>query len=491
MKIDYTLNTQKDKSYSSTALKLILILTILQLTITLLTTGFVLSFDEAMWHYIGRNWFRNHLVPYSGGVDNKSPLIFAIFGLSDRLFGVNYWFPRIIGTVCSSTGIFYLYKIARYIAGERAGLLTISFYGLSLLWIVTGGRYVSFTETFDVLFVILAFYVYLTEENNRGLFISGALAGIALGFRLSAVFGIITLSWVAVKKNPVHVLVFWTGVLFSVLMLIFVCFVVGIKTKGLFINGFLDNFGSGSTTDHAFTWKLETFVNKFFYSELLSFYPFLAGYIFIKRKLDLYILWLILELVGLMVIGTFGALHLKELLPPLSLISAFFCEHIIASYNLSSKKMLLGVWILFLPKLIEPFANLKKVLTGKIDNLEIRKTNQFTIPDEATRKRLGIWVKTHTHVKDKVFIAGFGAQIQVYSERVSPTIYFNATQTKLAKQTLFNDLNRHKPYMILIPLFPDYQNLVSADIRNYIDNVISHNYQLQTQLYSYNIYCLR
>jgi len=74
--------------YQPTPLQLILLLTLMQLFITLLTNGFAMSQDEAMWHYIGRNWFRNGLVPYAGGVDNHSPLFFAIFGLSDRLFGV-------------------------------------------------------------------------------------------------------------------------------------------------------------------------------------------------------------------------------------------------------------------------------------------------------------------------------------------------------------------------------------------------------------------
>src|SRR3569623_3551553 len=100
-----------------------------------------------MCQYICRNWFRNGLVPYNGGVDNKSPIIFAIFGLSDKLFGVNYWFGRVLGTLVQSVGIYYLCKLAKHIAGERAGILAISFYGLSLLWHGTGGRYVSFTET--------------------------------------------------------------------------------------------------------------------------------------------------------------------------------------------------------------------------------------------------------------------------------------------------------------------------------------------------------
>jgi len=134
-----------NERYKRAVFYLLIILAALQLSITLLTNGFALQQDEAMWHYIGRNWFRNGLVPYRGGTDNKSPLFFAIFGLSDRLFGVNYWFPRVFGTICQSVGTYFLYKIADLLAGKRAGLLAISFYGLSVLWHGADGRYVSYT----------------------------------------------------------------------------------------------------------------------------------------------------------------------------------------------------------------------------------------------------------------------------------------------------------------------------------------------------------
>src|SRR5579872_4886095 len=130
--------SETTRDWKPKPLQILALLIVLQLFVTLFTDGFALTFDEAMWHYIGRNWFRNGLIPYSGGVDNKSPLIFAIFGLSDKLFGVNYWFPRVLGTVCQSIGIFYVYKIAKHLSGQRAGLLAMSFYGLSLLWHATG-----------------------------------------------------------------------------------------------------------------------------------------------------------------------------------------------------------------------------------------------------------------------------------------------------------------------------------------------------------------
>src|ERR1700742_184693 len=113
------------RSYTADKKVMILLamLLLLQLGVCLLTYGYALSYDESVWHYIGRNWFRHGLVPYKGGVDNKSPLIFMIFGLSDRLFGVNYWFPRVLGVIGQMAGAWYLYRCAFHLAGRRAGIL--------------------------------------------------------------------------------------------------------------------------------------------------------------------------------------------------------------------------------------------------------------------------------------------------------------------------------------------------------------------------------
>src|ERR1700681_584745 len=68
-------------------LQLICIIAIIQVVIAFFTEPMIFTHEEAMWQYIGRNWLRNGLVPYAGGIDNKSPLIFLIFGISDHLFG--------------------------------------------------------------------------------------------------------------------------------------------------------------------------------------------------------------------------------------------------------------------------------------------------------------------------------------------------------------------------------------------------------------------
>jgi hypothetical protein len=112
-------------------------------------------------------------------------------------------------------------------------------------------------------------------------------------------------------------------------------------------------------------------------------------------------------------------------------------------------------------------------------------------PEEGDRKKLGLWIKSNTAMQEKVYIAGFGAQEQVYSERLSPSIYFNVTQTPIAKKKLFEDLRMNKPGMILIPLYSEYEQFVGKDIRLFISGLLAKDYYLDQCLYNYSIYKIR
>ena len=468
------------------AWQIILLLVVLQLGVALLSNGFALSNDEAMWHYIGRNWFRNGLVPYSGGADNKSPLVFALFGLSDMLFGVNYWFPRLFGTAFQTIGIYYVYRIAYYVTGKQAAIAAISFYGLSLLWHCADGKYVSYTETYEVTFVIIACYFYLTHKNNKSLFLSGFLSAIGLGFRVSAVFGIATLFFALLRKGKVKAVVFCAGVFTGIGLIAAIFALAGIDLKDVFTYTLTDNFGTGSTTDHTLLWRLEQAFGMFFYSEMVLFYPFVLIYWY-KKRMDWLLLWLVLEFVGINIIGNYARVQLKEILPPLSLISAFAVAHLIKTYKLPQKAVLVMMWICFFPKLVEPFVNIKKLF---IDT-HVYTKNASGQPDEGGNKLLGLRLKEHTAASDKVFVAGFGAQVQIYSERISPTIYFNVTQTALAKKKFFCEMNAQHPQVILIPLFPEYTKYVNPDLRLFIQQLANRSYYLDACLYGYNIYRIK
>jgi Dolichyl-phosphate-mannose-protein mannosyltransferase len=479
------------RSFEFSPLHIIVLLALLQLLITLLTDGFALSFDEAIWHYIGRNWFRHGLIPYSGGVDNKSPLIFAIFGLSDKLFGVNYWFPRLMGILCQSIGLYYVFRIAKQLAGQQAGLIAISLYGLSLLWRSTNGKFVALTETFESMFIILSFYRYLAGQKRKDFFAGGIFAGLALGFRLSAVFGILALFIFSLRKRRAATLMFCTGIVTSIIFLAGIGFFARINIQEFIYYSISDNFGKGSATDHTFLWKLENFSDKFFYSELILFYPGLLGYLLIKKKLDSLVLWVVLEFIGINIIGIYDRAHLKDILPALSLTNAIAINYAVQTYKIPVKPVMLIIWIVFFPKLLEPLVNFKKLLGGVAEKPETFCQSPYPQPDDGIRKRLGSWVKSNTPEQERVLVAGFGAQVQVYSERLSPSIYFNATQTRAAKEKFYQDLLLNKPGMVLIPVFPGYLRDVDQDMRLFIDELVAKDYYFDRCMYGYNIFKIK
>jgi Dolichyl-phosphate-mannose-protein mannosyltransferase len=468
-------------------LQVIALLAALQLIIAFMTEPLIFTHEEAMWQYIGRNWVRNGLIPYAGGVDNKSPLIFLIFGLSDRMFGVNFWFPRLLGVAVQSVGIYFIYKIAEKTINRQAGIFAISFYGLSLLWRTTGGKYVSFTETYAITCVIVALYLGLFCNGSRRAFAGGLFAGLGLGFRFSAAFGIIPAILFVFRQNPKAGIRFLSGLLVSLSLLVIVAYSAGIRMNDFLFYGLTDNFGTGSPTGHSLAWKAQAFADGFFYSELILFYPALVAYFILNRRLDFLKAWLICEFLGIVLIGIYARNHFKDLLPVLSLMSAFVINWLMENHLLSLRKVMLGVWLVFFPKSFEPLFAIKRIFLSKSGQF-LSGEKAGSAEDENLKKQIGIWIRDNTHPEEKVFVAGYGAQIQAYSERLSPSIYFNVTQTVFAKNRLYADLSSGKPALIAIPRQERYLSSVDADIRSYVASLALSNYHLDTCLYNYNIF---
>jgi hypothetical protein len=370
-------------------------------------------------------------------------------------------------------------------------MLAISFYGLSVTWHGADGRYVSYTETYEVMFIILSFYFFLNAQNKKGFFISGFLAAIGLGFRLSAFFGIAALLISSVHKSRIFTIMFGLGLLTGVLFLGLIGALAGINLHDVFTYALADNFGAGSTTNNGFWWRMVQFYNVFFYSEIILFYPPLLAYFFLKRKVDWLLLWLLFAFVGINVIGNYARVDMKELLPALSLVGAFAGNHFISEYHISTRKVMLIIWICFSPKLVEPLLNFTRIFTGEYQKEENFCHEPFIQLDESASRQLGWWVKANTAPDKKVFVAGYGSQVQAYSERISPSIYFNATQTRLAKERFFQDMKRNKPAMILVPLFPEYKQYIDADLQLYIDQLVARDYYLDRCMFNYNVYKIK
>jgi len=472
-------------------LSLIIFIGLLQLFVTLLSDGFVLSFDESIWHYIGRNWLRHGMTPYAGGVDNKSPFIFLIFGLSDWLFGVNYWFPRVLGTICEMIGLYFVYKIADILGGKKAGILVIPIYGLSLLWHATGGKYVDFTETFEVMFLLIAVYKSLPANSRRDWFICGLWAGLAVDFRLTAAFGVlaILLSGFLQKRTVRYQLWLLMGALAGVAILLLICFIAGIKPGDLWTYGFSDNFGAGSVTAHTIEYMLETFTARFIYSPLGLFYTLLFVYVVIQKKIDLLILWCLLSFIAIGLIGIFDVVHLKDILPSLSLINAIALTRLLQRCNIPLFWAFLLLCVLFFPSVTEQINNVR-ILAGKTPPQNVYGVKPYTNPSEGDRKLLAAWVKQHTRATDLVLVHSYGTQIQCYSERLSPSVYFCINRTPLAKKRFYRDMGQNRPELILVPMFDEYRKFVDPDQRDFVSKLVQQQYSLDTTLYNYKVYRL-
>ena len=429
------------------------------------------------------------MIPYQGGVDNKSPLIFLIFGVSDWFFGINYWFPRLLGVAVQSLGIYFLYKIAAKTINKQAAIFAMSFYGLSLIWRSTGGKYVSYTETYALTFTLMAVYFSVVCNSNRKVLLGGLFAGLGIGFRLTAIFGILPMLLFIFKRNRKSGVIYLTGVMTSIGALLFFSGIAGISPNDLLFFGVIDNFGSGSATSHTLAWKAQRFSEGFFYSEIILFYPAVICYFFLVRKLDFLKAWLGCEFLGIVLLGMYDRSHYKNLLPVLSLMSAFVVSFLIENRPLPPRMILLGIWIVFFPKTFEPLYAIKKLFNSGHKHTN---PNGESADDEnvGLKRTIGLWIRSHAHRGEKVYVAGYGAEIQLYSEHISPSIYFNVTQTSYARNRLFRDLISDKPAIVAVPLSQKYVQTVDADLRGFVDSLTAKDYRLDTSMYDYKIFRL-
>ncbi|HYJ37136.1 MAG TPA: glycosyltransferase family 39 protein [Chitinophagaceae bacterium] len=453
----------------------------------LVIDGATLSFDESIWHYIGRNWLRYGLIPYTGGVDNKCPFMFAIYGFSDLLFGLNYWFPRILGALAQTIGIFFLFKLVEKIVGYKAAIVAISIYGLSLAWKSTGGKYIAYTESYEISLILTAFYFFFRNDRKNSFFISGCLAGLSIFFRLTGIFGAIALLFESIKKGRTSWLFFLAGLASSSIFSLAIMAIAGIPLQEIFIYGFTDNFGKGSISGNSLVWKVEHLVDGFFLSDLALFIPGLVGYMLIKKRVDVFVLWFLLTFIGINLIGLYARQHFRDLLPCMSVMTAVAISFLMDRYQINWKAVLIITWISFFPKQIEPLLELKNLLRpGKVQPRLFCDDTDLKVYDE-DKRALGEWVQNNSSINERVYIAGMSAVVQVYANRLSPTIYFNNTETKRARKRLLEDLASHKPDFILIPTSSDYLR-VDLSVRKFIDSLLAKEYRYETCQYNYAVF---
>ena len=89
-----------------------------------------MGIDEGVWSYIGTAWSKFGIAPLKGALDDKTPGIHIIYAVSNFLFGVNAWCPRLIGCMALTWSGFIVYSITSKLRDHFAGILAMLVFGV-------------------------------------------------------------------------------------------------------------------------------------------------------------------------------------------------------------------------------------------------------------------------------------------------------------------------------------------------------------------------
>lgn len=425
--------------------------------------------DEGIWSYIGRIWVENNLPPYIGAVENKTPGIYYINTLSYYLFGTNYFFPRLIGIAFIILNSFILYKIGTLIADKLSGTIAGVLFAFSMLWSAFYSPYLATTEVFMVLFTSIAFLVlfYIRKRNitPSAFLLSGLFLGLAINFKQIAVmglFGIIvytaTKSDLRWSKKTYAIIAFTAGTVLSLIIGYIPLAFNGVSLHEYFQGAWLILANEGSSfTSSTYLWRIPRFIETFFYSKIVIYYPILImGLIYRKtlfkniNRVNLLIFWLFFSFIGVNASGYYFDHHLIQMNPSLSL----FIGIILSRFSKNTNKDLLipGFISLLIILPHKPFVqNMSTILDRSFGNdISLMSSFKNHLKGFSDKKELGLWLKKRTDKNDYIFSWQLSVPLS-YSNRISPSKYFHSlfiSPTK-TEEFVLKKLKQNQPEYII------------------------------------------
>lgn len=439
------------------------------------------GFDESLWSYIGRVWNRNGIPPYTGSVENKSPGVFILFAISDYIFNGSVLFVRIIGVFAIITSSYFIYLFCKRIHSKLSGILAMYIFGLAMGWFLFDGFCFSQTETFMLLFSIIAFYFIIHIDNKKNLIkmllLSGLSMGVAISFKqiavttlmaLFAFFLIYSSQGKTITQKIIGVIIISVGAILSFLAIYLILLFFGVSLMEYIEGTWLILINKGSAAPN-FDMRMNNFSNIFIHSKFIIFYLFLL-LIFYKTKIfkNKYLIallgWLIIDFIGVNASGYYYGHQIKQLLLPIVILSGISIANFFNRTSFSNSKNIQVLFVITVILLFFPYKQFK--YTASL----ISKKQETPIYEE-----LGEWIEKNTNEKDYIYVLGENANLvkALYcSNRLSSSKYFHSifiTSDK-ERQIVFNDLQNNPPFYILNePDFPIIKKLYGENTFNFIN----------------------
>ncbi len=453
-----------------------------------------MHFDEGMWSYIGRIWCENNLPPYIGAIDNKTPGIFELFAISHILFGINYFFVRLLGVIAILFASLTVYLIGKELHTHLAGIFSMVIFGLTMTWKALDGVITSHTETFMVMFSTLSFYFVIKgtarQKWKRWVVLSGLSMGLAIAFKqiaLTSTLGLLFFfivyadNYLMNKDKLLGSILLILGIIISTLFSVMPILFSGVSLKEYIYGAWLIllNQGEGSHASSIISY-IRGFFRAWLYSRIAIFHFFLFLLILkhdlVKNRYFIGLLiWMLFDFLGASASGHYYGHQIKQLVPSISIIIGILLSDLLMNYI--SEKSLMSkyatIMVLFLVILLFPFKSLEvcKPIQTLLGNTKSDKS-----------KEIGIWLRDNTNKEDYVYIVG-DSRILSYSDRVSSSKYFNTifVTSTVEREQLLSDLKTKPPLYFL-------RLKSSIGIGEKIEGFIKDNYTLSHSKYDYEVW---
>jgi tetratricopeptide (TPR) repeat protein len=140
--------------------------------------------DQGIYAYVAQRWRRGKL-PYRDTLEGKPIGIFLIYAFIQRSFGKSPKALMVFLSFYSTTGVFLIYIMTKYLFGKEIAFFSSFFYSLYILNPKIQG-YVPYPENFAIPFIVLNLYTFLigvNENLSAFYFFSGIFGSFAFLFK--------------------------------------------------------------------------------------------------------------------------------------------------------------------------------------------------------------------------------------------------------------------------------------------------------------------
>lgn len=462
------------------------LLLFLLLIIVFITLNGRMGNDEGIWTYIARAWVDHGILPYKGAIDDKPAGIILLHSISYTLFGINYWFPRVLGALSILITGFVLFRLNTIHYGKKSGLIGMCIFCLTMPWSFMNSHYTGQTEVFMVLFSSLAFFLVFRKHQLNLSFqttlLAGIFIGLAISFKQVAGLSLIALLIILLKKEGLT----RSSFIKSFFLLIAALFSFGLihwpVLNKVNLNNYLTQVWLSPTIYPSFLWRIPNFFDSFVTSRFAIFYPFLLFGWFNKNNIGYsnYLraaaLWLFMAFLGVNISGYYYGHQFSQIIPALSLISGVITAFGINHINKQFKPAFVAILALFIPYSL--LIGIASSILSSDKSLRTKLNNHLKGDTEA--KAVGEWIREQPHCD---YIFNFGVKnnaILSYSGKKSASRFLSPRKTLKKQKQIIHDLQDKQPKYIVkrTGMNHDYEVIEKYLTRHYTIQLTRHKWKI-------------